>query len=248
MWQNHVACTIQSFVTTSSSMASFMWTMAIAVFLYISISQAPSLTRFRTRWLLFLFHAISWGLPLWLCTLAVTFHVLGGDTFSASVGWCWIGSARSIPWPSSLAPEWRVFFWQMVAGKGIEICSYIFTPFLYIASKRALHTANERVVVYNTQLREALIEADRKLILVPVVFLFGRFWGTFRLILDFAFPQLGVSTWFWLAILQGFGDSAQGWANCLLFCFFTKIIRTKIIRTLCCSLDKSDSRAMEVIQ
>lgn len=246
---NGKSCEVQSFFTTFGSMCSFMWTVSIAIYLKFSISQTPNQNVNGTRafWLLVILHTISWGIPFLLVFFALALRALGRDPFSASVGWCWIANAQQIQWPQNLSPEWKVFFWQIVAGKGIEIVSYIATPFLYISSKRELRSANERVLVYNSQLREALLEADRKLGLVPVVFLFIRIWGTFRLIMDFAFPSLNVADWFWLALLQGIGDSAQGWANCLLFCLFTRVIRKKISERVFRCTPAPIERVMDVI-
>jgi len=213
---------------------------------YLSLLQS-GVKYTQSPWLTIALHTLSWGVPLWLVSFALAFRALGRDDFSASIGWCWISNPKQISWPNTMSPEWRVFFWQLVAGKGIEIISYVATPFLYIASKRVLQATNERILMSHSQLREALQEADRKLVLVPVVFLFGRIWGTLRLLLDFFVPALKVKSWFWLAILQGVGDSAQGWANCLLFCFFTKVLRRKIVGAILNCVKKQNDRLMEHI-
>jgi len=40
---------------------------------------------------------------------------------------------------------------------------------------------------------------------------------------------------YWLAIVQGIADSAQGWMNCILFCITTRKIREKFMEFVeCC--------------
>jgi len=217
-------CTIQSSFTTFSSMASFMWTISIAVYLYLTIKLKEIKTPQKTFWIFTLFHAICWGVPLLSISWALLNNALGyDDSLKGNVGWCWIAASNSIKWPKMEANGSQIF-WEFVSGKGLELLAYILAPILYIASKRELSTANERFshLTLNVQFREAIAEADRKLILVPAIFILVRIWGTVRILLLNTVVGQTIQQQFWLAVMQGVGDSAQGWANCILFCFFTR--------------------------
>jgi hypothetical protein len=84
--------------------------------------------------------------------------------------------------------------------------------------------------------RKVINQIDKKLMLVPLVFILVRIWGTTRFLLVSA----GVIRMdiYWMVVLQGIGDSAQGFANFLLFCVFTKKVRNKytglVRRLVCC--------------
>jgi G protein-coupled receptor 157 len=196
--------------------------MSIATYLYLVISKQHRIALKMIN----IFHVICWGVSLFLVSFAMGFNALGPDKFSETVGWCWIRSAYSISWPdwSNQAKE---IFWKVLVGKGIELLSYVFTPVFYILSKRILHHDRSQQLLLNTtpRVRATLQDTDRKLVLIPMVFLFFRIWGSVRFITSVYCPGfLGIYP---VALMQGLGDSAQGWANCLLFCFFTTKIRQK---------------------
>jgi len=219
---NHITCTIQSFITTSSAIASFLWTMSIALYLYLVISKRHTLA----LKLIPLFHMVSWGVPLVIVCFAMGFGALGRDYYSGVVGWCWISDSKIIVWPSFPGTE-SAFFWKIVAGKGIELFTYIFTPIVYILSKRELdYQYYEQRLLLNTTVRATLQDTDRKLVLIPIIFVGVRIWGSVRFV--FAPSLEGL---YWLAFIQGVGDSAQGWANCILFCIFTRKIREKFVNS-----------------
>jgi hypothetical protein len=87
----------------------------------------------------YLYHIVSWGLPIVILIIALSFralgttlcvrrvrvvchthHVLmpsspsGADDFSRAVGWCWISDQVEHP-----------LFWSFFVGKSEEITSYI---------------------------------------------------------------------------------------------------------------------------
>jgi len=174
------------------------------------------------------FHVVSWGLPLILVSFAAGFYALGADLYFDGIGWCWI-AAEGITWPKGDRAQ---LFWQFVAGKGIELISYILIPGLYIASRHTLHASHQqKTLLLQDYAREALQEADRKLAWVPILFLGLRIWGTLRLFLSKVVDGSGY--WFWLALLQGVGDSGQGGANCFLFCFMNPRIRDSLKNFFC---------------
>ena len=86
--KNKLACILQSFVGTTAMMCSFMWTMMLAIFLFISLDrEQPSLAiRLIHPW----FHLLSWLLPLGVNLVAIWLSKLGNNQDAAVAGWCWI--------------------------------------------------------------------------------------------------------------------------------------------------------------
>jgi len=190
------------------------------------------------------FHIISWGLPALLITMAGAFRVLGGsaDTELYTGGWCWIRSGLS--YDASL-------FWHLFAGKGWEVATYFATCIIYILirmslKKKLIYQAQETRLLSNTTL-EVVQQMDRKLIWVPIIFVFIRIWGTIRFFLQVGNTEqsLDIANSIALILLQGIGDSIQGFCNCILFCLFTKKVRKKIIDLLRCRKIASPASSTE---
>ena len=82
-------CSIQSFVSSTSSLCSFLWTMVLSVALY-QVLINENFDRFVR--LLPLFHIICWLLPLVINITALVLGKLGYylNTYGTG-GWCWIG-------------------------------------------------------------------------------------------------------------------------------------------------------------
>nr|XP_034975946.1 G-protein coupled receptor 157 isoform X1 [Zootoca vivipara] len=119
-------CVAQGAVSTFSNTSSFFWTMAIALYLYISIVQgSPTGTS-----LLCFFHVVSWGVPLVITVLAVILKKIGYDASDVSVGWCWI----------NIEAEDRIL-WMLLAGKLWEILAYVTLPVFYILIKKHINRA-----------------------------------------------------------------------------------------------------------
>lgn len=81
-------CKMQSFIGSTFIMSSFLWTMLLAVYLYIVIVyEDPALGRkIIFPW----FHIVSWFLPLVINIIAVSMGVLGNSQSLVTSGWCWI--------------------------------------------------------------------------------------------------------------------------------------------------------------
>lgn len=116
-------CEWQSFVTTSSSIASFFWTTVLAFYLYMTIVY--KMYKF-VRQLMPLIHVVSWGVPIVLCTVAMTQQWLGPSLDDTSVSWCFISGCKPRGWHS---------IGQLLLGKGWEMISYILVIFFYTATK-----------------------------------------------------------------------------------------------------------------
>ncbi|XP_025047393.1 G-protein coupled receptor 157 isoform X1 [Alligator sinensis] len=267
-------CVLQGALSTFSNTSSFFWTMAIAIYLYITIVRgAPTGTG-----LLCFFHAVrlgmcftcwldlvnhrsvvskekwkhqdmvtapsllcdtgcsmvswhsalkGWGIPLCITVAAVALKKIGYDASNVSVGWCWI----------NLEAEDRVL-WMLLAGKIWEILAYLILPLLYILIKKHINRAHAALSEYRPilartpafQPRTSI--ADKKLILIPIIFIFLRIWSTVRFILTLCgSPAVQNSL---LVVLHGIGNTFQGGANCIMFVLCTRVVRTRLLSYLCC--------------
>lgn len=220
---NRLTCTIQSAFTSTSSICSFLWTVSIGLHLYLSMLRSTKKRNFQH-----IYHIVSWGLPLVILVIALSFEALGEDEFSRAVGWCWISGDVEYP-----------LFWSFLVGKGEEISSYILTFILYALTLHRLHRRMERGLLPSDKARKVINQVDRKLMLVPLVFIMVRMWGTVRFLLVSA--DLIRIDLYWIVVFQGVGDSAQGFANFLLFCVFTKKVRGKYTRILHQTFCKKDT-------
>ncbi|XP_032863575.2 G-protein coupled receptor 157 isoform X4 [Tyto alba] len=119
-------CVLQGAMSTFSNTSSFFWTMAIALYLYITIVRgSPTGTG-----LLCCFHVVSWGVPLGITVAAVALKKIGYDASNVSVGWCWV----------NLDAEDRVL-WMLLTGKVWEILAYVTLPVLYVLIKKHINRA-----------------------------------------------------------------------------------------------------------
>lgn len=82
-------CSIQSFVSSTSSLCSFLWTMVLSVALH-QVLVNENFDRFAR--FLPLFHIVCWLLPLIINITALSLKKLGYslNTYGTG-GWCWIG-------------------------------------------------------------------------------------------------------------------------------------------------------------
>lgn len=86
---NKITCKIQGFIATTGMLWSFMWTMALAIFLNILIVQKrPQLA---DSLLHPYFHVVCWLIPLCINVVALCLEKIGNPHDFVSSGWCWIG-------------------------------------------------------------------------------------------------------------------------------------------------------------
>uniref|UniRef100_A0A6B2LBQ6 G-protein coupled receptors family 1 profile domain-containing protein n=1 Tax=Arcella intermedia TaxID=1963864 RepID=A0A6B2LBQ6_9EUKA len=232
-------CEAQSFFTTGSSMVSFMFTMFIAIYLYLMVSKK---TDAAVR-LVPLATFLSIVIPLLIVSLAMAFGALGLSQYSSRIGWCWIAPGENIYGPP-LSFSGRIVFWSFVAGKGVEMTAYLFTPILYFYIRREMNAQQYDSRLLNANVRMTLQDTERKLVLIPFIFLGLRIWGSLRYVGTLTENEF-LSCNVVLAALQGVGDSGQGWANALLFCFFTRKVRVKIFECLCTCKKEAPQHPME---
>ncbi|XP_069401876.1 G-protein coupled receptor 157 [Ovis canadensis] len=217
-------CVLQGALSTFANTSSFFWTVAIALYLYLSIvrtARAPETGR-----LLWTFHVVSWGVPLAITVAAVALKKIGYDASDVSVGWCWI----------NLEAEDRVL-WMLLTGKLWELLAYVTLPVLYLLIRKHIRRAHAELSEYRPivseahQLQHRTSVADKKLVLIPLIFICLRVWSTVRFVLTLCgSPAVRMPV---LVVLHGIGNTFQGGANCVMFVFCTRAVRTRLL-SLCC--------------
>ena len=115
-------CTIQSFITSWSSISSFFWTVALAFYLYLTLVHTKI---FLANRLIPFFHVFNWGFPILICFPLLVTWKLGYSPYAAST-WCYIRIIGNKPTAVGII---------LVAGKLWEILSYFLVIGLYTAIK-----------------------------------------------------------------------------------------------------------------
>ncbi|XP_003471268.3 G-protein coupled receptor 157 [Cavia porcellus] len=215
-------CVLQGALSSFANTSSFFWTMAIALYLYLSIVHAARGP--RADHLFWVFHVVSWGIPLTITVAAVTLNKIGYDASDVSVGWCWV----------DLEAEDRLL-WLLLTGKLWELLAYVTLPVLYLLVRRHINRAHEALSEYRPICEArppqpcasaAAAVADKKLVLVPLVFIGLRVWSTVRFVLTLcASPLVRAPA---LVLLHGVGNTFQGGANCILFVLATRAVRKRL--------------------
>ena len=120
-----VVCKIQSFITTTSSLCSFLWTMLLAVYFHVVIVNKQ--TTVFGRKMFALINLVSWGAPLVITIPLLSTNHLGYSPLGTS-NWCFIRDSQKSPIDKQL-----LIVLVMIAGKVWEILSYIVVTVLYIS-------------------------------------------------------------------------------------------------------------------
>lgn len=216
-------CVLQGAVSTFANTSSFFWTVAIAIYLYLLIVRSD---QSLADSLVFWSHAVSWLVPLVITVAAVGLQKIGYDASDVSVGWCWV----------SIEAEDNVL-WMLLTGKIWEFVAYITLPILYILIKKHIYRAHEALSEYRPILTSSSSHharssiADRKLTLIPIIFIFLRMWSTVRFILTL-YNSDAVQNRI-LVMLHGIGNTFQGAANCIIFVLCTEAFRSRLVSGLC---------------
>ena len=106
-------CVVQSFVSSTAVMWSFMWTSSLAIYLYFVVVKKR--LELAERLMVF-FHVINWCVPLILIGIAWVLQKLGSLDAETSGGWCWITEKEG--------EKWKAILWMLACGKLCEIASY----------------------------------------------------------------------------------------------------------------------------
>ncbi|XP_039508893.1 G-protein coupled receptor 157 [Pimephales promelas] len=217
-------CIAQGAISTFANTSSFFWTVAIAIYLYVFIVKS---SQRQADNLVLYFHLISWGVPFAITVAALSLHKIGYDASEVSVGWCWV----------NIQAEDHVL-WMLLTGKIWEFIAYVTLPVLYILIKIHINRAHAALSEYRPILTSSPVShslssmADRKLTLIPIIFIILRVWSTIRFLLLLTDSPAGHNPV--LVTLHGIGNTFQGAANCIMFVLFTPSIRSRLLALLCC--------------
>ncbi|NWR23119.1 GP157 protein, partial [Emberiza fucata] len=225
-------CVLQGALSTFANTSSFFWTMAIALYLYLSIVRGSP----AGQGLLWGFHAVRWV----LCAVL-------GPPGTPTLRWDGaLGvSCVSVLSFSSSSPQipFERGFWCLLTNRpclalGLcPACGLLLTPCpvlsLSLSPQHAALSEYRPILPAAPALRPRASVADKKLILIPLIFIFLRVWSTVRFVLtlcDSPAVQNPV-----LVVLHGIGNTFQGGANCILFVLCTRAVRARLLALLCCS-------------
>ncbi len=122
-------CKIQSFLTTWSSMSSFVWTAYLAIYIYLTLVRGRIILANR---LIPLVHVIAWIGPFFIAYPLLIVKKLGLSRVSAS-NWCFVSVLNSELEGTELTT--KVFLLTLWAGKLWELVTYVLVVVLYVLVK-----------------------------------------------------------------------------------------------------------------
>lgn len=132
-------CSIQSYITTWSSLCSFSWTCALALHFYLILS--PSKKHLPSKILVYE-NIVAWVVPIVIVLPLLCADKLGFTQYAAS-NWCFVKDAE-IYYTGPEAGQknsinWKTISLMLVAGKLWEILSYMFVVVMYGLTRHRFH-------------------------------------------------------------------------------------------------------------
>jgi G protein-coupled receptor 157 len=280
----NIFCSTVGFFTTFFPVSSFFWTAFLAIYFVVILVLR------KTNWnqrLLIAFNVIAWGLPLIICFIALGLGIIGSDSRTTG-GWCFVSLKSLENYEINKTIIYLVYIlFEGIVGKGWEILSYIVVIFSYtviiivnrsrcihkICSRRKLRRNNVDASLSATQstssshlliFNQAVIKMDWKLVLIPVLFIFLRFFGTYRYFWSMTSScnnqschcsnqscstvtddcyNVGYNYSVFL-YFHAFCDPLQGFANTIIFVFCSKGIMKRFYNAFkrCCAAIKLRSK------
>lgn len=226
-------CLLQAAFSLYFTYGSILWTNSLCLYLYFRIVYSGSSI---SRYFLYTSYPFCYGMPL-LVTLWLVFTGRLGYSPYQSSGWCSI----ILMHPSTMKTD----IYASVFGYNFWIVlTFVFVPVLSISIHFNVKYKVKNTAMYrrSDKLLLALSSLDYKFILIPLAFIFLRFWSFLEDVLHLYARIDKLQTWLslMLTILGGIGDSGQGITNSLLFLFFTKKFRGTVRSFFCKFLLKRD--------
>ena len=129
-------CIIQSFFTNSVSISSFLWTLTLAIYLYLAIVKNKQSLGKR---LLPFFHITNWFLGPVINWVALSQNMLGHAAGPVGGGWCWIHHDKSLDTTTHYRISNKEMMWIILNAKMLEIIVYPTSFVLYALIKHNLH-------------------------------------------------------------------------------------------------------------
>ncbi|XP_064606559.1 G-protein coupled receptor 157-like isoform X2 [Liolophura sinensis] len=221
-------CQVPALLSMYADLSSFLWTGALAVYLYLCIVWNFITVANKLVWL---FHVICWGAPVAVVVSALVYGVVGYNVqlvrYFGHPSWCGVDSSRT-----------DVVQWVYLTGQGWQMGVFCLAAPLFLLTslyiRKEIRRDREQMLGRDTV--TAIQSANRTLRFVPALFVVIRVWGTIRFLLmtyDHAHRHSTVGMAF--LILQALGDNSQGFVNALLFCVCTKRVRRRLNRVFYCS-------------
>lgn len=216
-----LVCTIQSYVTTFSNMASFFWTFVIALHMFLSVFlKTDKSERLLVK---LIFHSVSWGIPLILVTIVVVKGYLGEDFCYGTGVWCGI--------KSNLEPH-VITTWMYIVDIGWQVSCYLSTCFLYIF---LIFVKFRYKYKHFSAITPRLRNEDKNFLFVWLIIYLLKLWGLTRFfITTYASDEMlrdpsMTSFLEFLLNIQSYGASGQAFWNCILFCFCDSTVRKAMV-------------------
>lgn len=131
-------CQITALIGIFFPVASFLWTDAIAYYLYSVIVFSHFYTDVEWTKLLKKFHLGVWGISAVLALIIYIFKRAGrSDVVSNTGGWCWISGDNDV----------ELLTWEIIGGKCVEWLScFLLLPFFYATAGYKLWTHDNNSV------------------------------------------------------------------------------------------------------
>ena len=124
--ENENACIAQSFITSSASIISFMWSASLAIYLHFTLVQNR---RSFANKLVSVFHVTNWLTGPTINIIATDQKVLGSSADDVTAGWCWILHY------SDPEKRYKEILWMLFDGKFWEILTAALIVVFYISVK-----------------------------------------------------------------------------------------------------------------
>ncbi|CAC5382258.1 GPR157 [Mytilus coruscus] len=234
-------CKVQSFITTYLSIASFLWTSFIAIYLFICVWFSRVLHLSGVKFILL--HVVAWGIPGIITTVALKIGVLGRSESLQGINgvWCWLAVTSN---------NQNGILWMLLAGKGWEILTYLITATLYILLKgKGFFYRKRRSQFLWNQISAGLRREDELFCFTWLILYCLRIWGTVRFFLDIVKVNNDNAELAFL-MLQSYGDSAQAFWNFILFCVCDETVRSYILGrySTCCGNTSALSNTQESME
>jgi G protein-coupled receptor 157 len=234
-------CEIQSYISTWSSSSSFWWTAFLALNLYWVIVKGNTK---KINRVFPIYHLIAWGSPILIVLPLLIAGNLGYSVFAAG-GWCFIRGDKAVGHSAEQQYTLKLstIFDILIGGKALEIATYVWVIVLYgLIFYKIRKQVNKESSSPGMSL--LLKKVEKKIYFIPFAFILVRCWGTIQFLVSLVVfrdanghfvDQNGCVeksifiTYFVLEILQSLGDGAQGWANAILYVFWSPKIRKRLI-------------------
>ncbi|XP_019852988.1 PREDICTED: probable G-protein coupled receptor 157 [Amphimedon queenslandica] len=236
-----LSCKIDAFFGLFATDSSILWTIVLLSYLYITLHCfRPSRSCFKVSMTICMI--ICWGLPLAISVWFISKNFFGFQP-GFSPGFCTFtgdNDGKDIYRP--------IVGYEMFLYPSIIFLTTISIAFFCHAKCKKKPVENYHYIEHHLNSIKA---AERKLLFVPIVFIFIRIWGLITDVTTFYLNDNQIATLRnskispALIFMAGIGDSSQGFVNGIFFCLLTPPVRQRLLlllfkcgricRCYCCS-------------